>query len=154
MKKPFIILTLALTFLLSGCKTTYLVISKESLDREINNIDIELEEKGYIHSSSRQEGDDYIFFYSDSLGNTIEYTLFYKLDIEEHDGLYYVTDLEVKECNSSKPRECNKNSSIRNIEELYPDTSIRVYSPEKTRLLGVCGGIGVLGLGLILLLCI
>lgn len=150
MKKLFI---LALVFLFSGCKTTYLVISKESLDREINNVDIELENKGYIHSSSRQEGDEYIFFYSDSLGNTIEYTLYYKLDIEEHDGLYYVTDLEVKECNSSNPRECTKNSQIRNIEELTPDTSIQVYSPEKTRLLGICGGIGILGLT-ILLLCI
>lgn len=150
MKKLFI---LALVFLLSGCKTTYLVISKESLDREINNVDIELEDRGYIHSSSRQEGDEYIFFYSDSLGNTIEYTLYYKLDIEEHDGLYYVTDLEVKECNSSNPRECTKNSQIRNIEELTPDTSIQVYSPEKTRILGICSGIGILGLA-VLLLCI
>lgn len=142
MKK--ILSILALVFLLSGCKTTYLVISKESLDREVNNVDLELESRGYIHSSSRQEGDEYIFFYSDSLGRTIEYTLFYKLDIEEHEGLYYVTDLEVRECNSSNPVECAKNSQIRNIEELTADSSIQVYSPEKTRLLGIGCGLGLI----------
>ena len=154
MIKTIKLLALVLVFsIFSSCKTTYLVISKESLEREIDNIEIELEEKGYIHSSSRQEGDDYIFFYSDSLGNTVEYTLFYKLDIEEYDGLYYVTDLEVKECNSSNPKECDKNSSIRNIEELYPDATIQVYSPEKTKLLGICSGAGILVLT-VLLLCI
>lgn len=148
-------LTLVLSGVFSSCKTTYLVISKESLEREMNNIDIELKEKGYINSQSWQDGDEYTFLYSDSLGkNTIEYTLFYTLDIEEYDGLYYVTDLEVRKCNSSKPKECNKNSSIQNIEELDPDASIQVYSPEKTKLLGICSGAGILGLVLVVLLCI
>ena len=150
MKK--LISLLMLSVLLTGCKTTYLVISKESLDREIENIEIDLKERGYNHANLVQSGDEYRFIYkSDSNNLFVDYTLYYTLDIEEYSGLYYITDLEVRDCSSSDPKVCSSNSQIRELERMLPDTSIQVYSPEKTRLLFGVGG-GCLALIILLIL--
>lgn len=138
MKKVLILL---MVVLFCGCTTKNLIITKESLDRELDMIDLDLESKGLQHISSSQAGDEYTFYYKDTLGNTLDYTLFYTLGIEEHEGLYYVTDLEVKSCNSSKPRYCKQ---IREIEDLTPDATLYTYDPQKTTMLGIASGVGVL----------
>ena len=92
-------------------------------------------------------GNNYItsdtYRFADTLGNSMDYTVSYQL--KNSDGFYYVTDLQVKGCETSNVREygnlCGPTSPTKTITNLSPDTSVSLFDANKTYIL-----IGVLAL--------
>ena len=158
MKKLFILIICCATF--SSCYTTHNVISKTSLDRTIDSVAIELKSNGYYpvgtstdtknevtvtgQSYSKYSGygtrmdNNYItsdtYRFADTLGNSMDYTVSYQLN--KSDGFYFVTNLQVKGCETSNPKEyeklCGKYSPTKKITYLYPDKSVEVVDKEGT----------------------
>ena len=163
MKKLFGLIICCVSF--SSCYTTHSVISKTSLDETIDNVDIELRSRGYYligtstdtknevtvtgQSYSKYSGygtrmdNNYItsdtYRFADTLGNSMNYTVSYQL--KKSDGFYFVTNLQVKGCETSNPKEyrnlCGSKSPIKLITNLSPDESVEVFDRKTT--LGAIG---------------
>ena len=160
MKKLFVLIICCATF--SSCYTTHNVVSKTSLDETIDIVSIELKRNGYYpagtstdtknevtvtgQSYSKYSGygtrmdNNYItsdtYRFADTLGNSMDYTVSYQLK-KTSGGFYYVTDLQVKGCETSNPKEyeklCGKDSPTKlNITNLHPDKSVEVFDEGKT----------------------
>lgn len=172
MKKNRMLLLIAIALGLSSRTTTYQVTSKASLDKAINKVAIEMEKYGYYPAGSSSDtknevtvtGQSYskytgygtkmdnnyvtsdVYRFADTLGNTMNYTISYQL--KEKDRLYYVTNLNVKGCETSNVKELNKlcgsNSPKQIIETLPQDTSVSLYDEVKTYLL--IGGLSIVAL--------
>ena len=165
-------------FIFSSCYTTHSVISKTSLDRTIDSVTIELRNKSYYPTGTSTDtknevtvtGQSYskysgygtrldnnyttsdTYRFADTLGNTMNYTVSYQL--KNKDGFFYVTDLQVKGCETSNPKEyeklCGKDSPIKwKITNLSPDESVEVFDYLKT--LAIASIIGSIGSILIIL---
>ena len=169
MKKIIGLIICCFTF--SGCYTTHSVISKTSLDETIDNVAIELRSRGYylVGTSTDTKNEvtvtghsEYgtfmvnnyinsdIYRFADTLGNTMNYTLSYWL--KNNNKFYYVTDLQVKGCETSNPKEyrnlCGSTSPTKLITNLSPDESVEVFDRKTT--LGAIGMIIVTGTLIIL----
>ena len=89
--------------------------------------------------------------FSDTAGNTMNYTISYQLRRSRE--MYYVTNVEVKGCETSNVKDYNKLCGVdapkNKIESLHADSTIEVEDNESTYLL--IGGIVLIATILILL---
>jgi hypothetical protein len=169
MKLKYFLISTLLLLCLSSCTSTYNVISKAAMDKAIDHVAIELKSKGYYPAGTSTDtknevtvtgqsyskysgygtlmGNNYItsdtYRFADTLGNSMDYTVSYQL--KNSDGFYYVTDLQVKGCETSNVREygnlCGPTSPTKTITNLSPDSSVSLFDANKTYIL-----IGVLAL--------
>lgn len=132
-KRISICIAIAITFMISSCTTTRNVTSNNTFDNAKNTIEINLNQNGYnLNGESHDEknelvstgvsyskfsgygsaiSNDYYQFdtykFCDTVGNTMDYTVKYKVGIaDERD--YYVDCIQVVGCNTSKSSDYNK----------------------------------------------
>ena len=129
MKLKYLSLSITTLLCLSSCTTTYQVTSKAALNKALDNVAIELRSKGYYpvgmstdtknevtitgQSYSKHAGygtlmdNNYItndtYRFADTNGNSMNYTVSYQL--RNNNGFIYVTDLQVKGCETSNIKE-------------------------------------------------
>ena len=172
MKQQALLLSLITTLCLCSCTTTYNVISKAALDQSIDRVAAEMEKYGYYpagnstdtrnevtvtgQSYSKYTGygtkmdNNYItsdtYRFSDTAGNTMNYTVGYQL--RQSSGLYYVTEVEVKGCETSNVKDYNKlcgsDAPKNRISTLPADATVELYDEAKTYLL--IGGLTLIAL--------
>ena len=181
MKQQLFLLSIFATLCLSSCTTTYNVISKSALDKSVNQVSSEMEKYGYYpagnSSDTRNEvtvtgqsyskysgygtkmNNNYItsdtYRFADTVGNTMNFTIGYQLRRSDN-GLFYVTEVEVKGCETSNVKDYNKlcgaNSPKHLIETLPADQSVEIYDEAKTyTLIGVLSLIAVIPITLLYL---
>ena len=139
------------------------------MDKAIDIVAIELKSQGYYPAGTSTDtknevtvtgqsyskysgygtlmGNNYItsdtYRFADTTGNSMDYTVSYQL--KNKDGFFYVTDLQVKGCETSNVREyenlCGPKSPTKTITNLSPDSSVSLFDENKTYLL-----IGVLAI--------
>lgn len=172
MKLKQLYLSILALLCLSSCTTTYHVTSKASLDKALDNIAIELSNKGYYPAGTSTDtknevtvtgqsyskysgygtlmGNNYItsdtYRFADTNGNSMNYTVSYQL--KNNNGFLYVTDLQIKGCETSNVKEytnlCGSASPTKIIDSLPKDSSVNLYDNDKTYVL--VGVVGVLAL--------
>lgn len=177
MKQKSIFLVVIAALSLCSCTTTYNVISKAALDSSVNQVSNEMGKYGYYPAGSSTDtrnevtvtGQSYskytgygtkmdnnfitsdTYRFADTAGNTMNFTVGYQL--KNSDGQLFVTEVEVKGCETSNVREYNKlcgNMAPKQIiENLRPDTTVEIYDEAKTYLL--LGGLSLIALIPILL---
>ena len=166
MKQQILLISVVALLCFCSCTTTYNVISKTALDKSINQLASEMEKYGYYPAGNRSEtrnevtvtGQSYsqytgygtkmsnnyltsdTYLFSDTAGNTMNYIIGYQL--RNSNGLYYVTEVEVKGCETSNVKDYNKlcgsNAPKQLIETIQPDTTVRLYDEAKTYLFIGC----------------
>ena len=158
MNRQWILLFVVAVFL-CGCTSTYKVISNAALESELKMVEVEMRSYGYYpvgkNTDTRNEltvigqsyfDNDYItsntYSFSDTVGNTMKYTISYRL--WQQDSFIYVSNVEVKGCETSNINEynklCGKDSPKRRIEMLVSDSEVELYDASKTYALtgGIC----------------
>ena len=162
---------LAALLLLTGCTSTYMVTSYDDHLAATRQTKTALAEMGYeqsgaatrtdnnVHVSavsySTQTGfgtamsNDYVttdrFTYADSLGNTVDWCVSYRLH-RSYDDILYVTDVAVPQCETSNPKEferlCGPDSPIYNAAKASRSTAIEKTDWVKTGILIAMWAVG------------
>lgn len=140
---------------------TKYVTSKSDYDKVIDTVKNQLADKGYyINGSSSGTRNEAIvagvsyskytgfgtavankfitqdtYKFTDTLGNTMSYSVLYLLK-QSDDGISYVEDVEICECETSNPHDydelCGNQASINRIREIPKNQQIQVLSTGNT----------------------
>lgn len=160
MRKIVLLFAVAVSVVCSGCYSTASVIYPQSMQQSLGKIEQQMQSHGYLLTgSSRNDKTETVvtgvsftpssgygtamdnkitltdsYFFSDSLGNTVEFTLLtpeYKKDIN---GMIYTEEFSVAGCRVSKAKDYNTlcNDVVKaTISDTKRDEAT-VYDPEKT----------------------
>lgn len=164
MKKYTIIYIVFLCFFMTGCYSTVNVTSKDRFDNAISSTTGKLNQIGYRKTGAatgknteitRSEGFVYMpnvgvlpysdeqknettidnYFFVDSDGNTLNYSVAYELK-ESHDKIWYVDNANVVGCATGNPDKyeslCGDSSFIRQLNYLEKTDTVSIYSSDKT----------------------
>lgn len=166
---------------ITSCTNTRYATSRLTLDRSIEEVKLDLAQKGYALTGSGSdtknnmyvEGTSYsqytgygtkmandivttdTYRFTNDDGSTMNFTLSYK--VQQNAELIYVTDVIVAGCETSVATEyeklCGQYSSVKKLEKLPQDTTFKVTDVVGTTLLAtVLGTAAAVVLTLILLL--
>lgn len=169
----------AVAIFATSCTTTISVVSKSALENTVAEVGNQLFDNGYtmtgVSNETKNEvsvtGTSYSRFtgygsamqnnywqyskymYSDSLNNSVSYSIKYQLK-KDYNGKLYVQDLEMTNCEASKDYNaiCGGNGIVKkNIAQTRnnPDMVATIPNPTGT-ILGVTGG--TIGVGIIVLI--
>lgn len=165
MKKFYLLILLSVLFVFSSCKDTYYVTKKATYYGKINKIHSYLSGQGFysIGSNSETKNNVYVsatsyskytgygskmendfvttdtYRFADTLGNTMNYSVSYKLREDAITGISYVEDVEVCGCETSNPKDyenlCGRYSMVRqNINNLPKDQTLEKVNMLNTTL--------------------
>ncbi|MBQ7280697.1 MAG: hypothetical protein IJR13_08280 [Bacteroidales bacterium] len=162
MKYSILLCVCVLALMLSGCTQTVYVTSANQFVRSLDEIDSTLAEKGFVKSGEDNSnknnlhvagisydshggyntvlGNDYVYSYTSRYknedGNTLSYTLDYRMDKVFNENEYlYVYSVSVNGCNVSEPEDfiplCNQTIAPK-IDTMPRDMPVDVYNSERT----------------------
>lgn len=168
----------------TSCTTTFMAVSKSSLDAAVSHIDEEMWDRGYIltgqSDNTRNEvtvtGVTYSrytgygtamknnwwqtqeYVYTDSLDNSVSFTVKYQLKVDKN-GREYVEGLEMTNCSASKNYKsvCGLNGVVReSVENVAnkPGMEVTVSNPGATAAGILMGSLGFSAVILIICLCL
>ena len=162
MKYFILMYVCVLALMLSGCTETVYVTSANQFVRSLNEIDSTLAEKGFVKTGEDNSnknnlyvagvsysvytgygtalGNDYVYSYgsryTDEKGNTINYTLDYRMDkVFDDNESIYVYGVSVKGCSVSNPKDytpiCTQTVEPK-VSSLPQDMPVSIYNSERT----------------------
>lgn len=172
MRKLFSLTLMVVLFGMTSCMDTFYVTEKTKFDDAVAMVRSQLKEKGFnltgTNSITRNEpfvtdvtssyglrmDNNYItqdtYRFTDSLGNTMSYSVSYHLK-QESKGVPYVQDVEVCGCETSNPKDfetfCDGESEIYQIKNIPKEQTIKQFNYVKTS-----GLVAVFGLVLVLVM--
>ena len=177
--KAIAITLISLTALLTSCYPSTMVVSKKSFDNALleteksfndigfykngistnKNTDITkntgfvyMPNVGIVPYSSEDKNETTIetYSFSDTLGNTVNYSIAYNMK-ESHDGIFYVENADVISRVASNPNQYDKvfgvNSPVNKLQNIPKNDVVSVYDEESSMaalLLGTLVGCGLL----------
>ena len=159
--------------LLSSCTNTYLVTSRSTFDKTVNEVKSDLAKQGYAPSGSSTdtknnvyvEGTSYskyagygskmandfvttdTYRFSHEDGSSMSFSVSYKARQDAMKGLIYVTEVSTAGCETSNAKQydalCGSNSPVKKLNTLPQDASVEELDVVGTTLLTT--GLTVLG---------
>ena len=178
MQKLFTLLLFTVMFGMTSCMDTFYVTQRTTFDRSIKEVQYQLAEQGYdlsgTSTNTRNEavvtGQSYSEFgygfmmennfitqdtykFTDSLGNTMNYSLSYQAK-QSDDDVSYVDHVELCGCETSSPKDyermCGDAAVVKQLNNMPKDRQVEVLNKTKTYL----ATSGIIAVSAILLLCI
>lgn len=181
--KAIAITLISLTALLTSCYPSTMVVSKKSFDNAILETEQSFNEMGFYKngistnkntditkttgivympnvgivpytSEDKNETTIETYSFSDTIGNTVNYSIAYKMK-ESHDGISYVENTDVISRVASNPNQYDKvfgvNSPVNKLQNIPKNDVASVYDEEKS-MAALLGGTIVGGCFLFLLI--
>lgn len=139
MKTKILCIALLCSVFFAGCKVSERVSSTKAYKQAVKEVQDEFASEGYRLSDTKRSSDidgtkQDIYKFQDTVGNTMEYTVSYK--VNNDDDVYYVENVQVGGCVTSNmdayERMCGSDSPINKIEKLSKDEKISHVSAGKT----------------------
>ena len=179
MRKLFpLIFLLMVMFGMTSCKDAFFVTQRTTFDRSIKEVQNQLAQQGYelsgTNTNTRNEavvtGQSYTdmgygfmmennfitqdtYKFTDSLGNTMNYSLSYQAK-QSDDDVSYVDHVELCGCETSNPKDyermCGDAAVVKQLNNMPKDRQVKVLNKTKTYL----AASGIIAFSAVLILCI
>ena len=178
MRKLFSLLLMVVLFGMTSCKDTFFVTPRTTFDRSIKEVQYQLAEQGYdlsgTSTNTRNEavvtGQSYsevgygfmmennfitqdTYKFTDSLGNTMNYSLSYQAK-QSDDDVPYVDHVALCGCETSNPKDyermCGDAAVVKQLNNMPQDRQVKVLNKTKTYL----ATSGIIAFAAVLILCI